>query len=84
MGRLTQEVFNESCCDGGECGVLKQSALTCGCDPGLHYFCSRHKFLGRVAELRDYFADLQRLDGLKTTSLEEVQDALTRLIREVE
>ena len=44
MGKLTEEVFNESCCDGGaECNT--NSAQPCGCDPGCKpkpYFCGQH------------------------------------------
>lgn len=43
MGRLTDEVFNESCCDGGECTPRKQSARSCGCDPGANWVCERHQ-----------------------------------------
>lgn len=37
MGKLTSDVFNESCCDGGVCDVSGQSAQPCGCDPGIKY-----------------------------------------------
>jgi len=46
MGKLTEEVFNESCCDGGICDVSGQSAQSCGCDPGANYVspnCWIHK-----------------------------------------
>lgn len=33
MGRLTNEPFRESCCDGGSCTNM-QSAQPCGCDAG--------------------------------------------------
>ena len=36
--------FGPSCCDGGECNIGHQSALTCGCDPGCNnYLCARHR-----------------------------------------
>lgn len=40
MGKLTPEIFNESCCDGGECN--KNSAMPCGCDPGAKHVCAQH------------------------------------------
>lgn len=46
MGKLTPEVFNESCCDGGECSPNDNSARPCGCDPGLKpkpWVCQRHQ-----------------------------------------
>jgi hypothetical protein len=41
MGKLTEEVFNESCCDGGACDTTGQSAKTCGCDPGAGWVCAK-------------------------------------------
>jgi hypothetical protein len=43
MGRLTKEVFNESCCDGGKMNddPLK-SCQPCGCDEGALHACERH------------------------------------------
>ena len=41
MGKLTSEVFNESCCDGGA-GCNAMSAQPCGCDPGANYKCKIH------------------------------------------
>lgn len=35
--------FRESCCDGGVCAINDTSARSCGCDPGEHYTCKRHK-----------------------------------------
>lgn len=43
MGRLTQEPFNPSCCDGGECSPNDKSAQSCGCDPGASWVCERHR-----------------------------------------
>lgn len=43
MGRLTQEIFNESCRDGGECSLQKASARPCGCDPGAKHRCQHHQ-----------------------------------------
>lgn len=55
MGRLTPEVFPESCCDGGACSN-DLSAQPCGCDPGLKrdgkivgHVCDRHTEEGRLA-----------------------------------
>jgi hypothetical protein len=42
VGKLTTEIFNESCCDGGA-QSCKQSAQSCGCDPGANHLCERHK-----------------------------------------
>src|SRR4051812_6168366 len=45
MGRLTEVVFNESCCDGGACSS-DMSAQPCGCDKGCKggpYVCERHR-----------------------------------------
>jgi hypothetical protein len=44
MGKLTKEVFNESCCDGGCMNLDPQkSAQPCGCDEGANWMCERHK-----------------------------------------
>jgi hypothetical protein len=43
MGRLTPQVFNESCCDGGECSPTHESAQPCGCDPGAKWVCEYHR-----------------------------------------
>jgi len=43
MGKLTSKVFNESCCDGGECGTNDLSAKPCGCDVGAKWVCQRHQ-----------------------------------------
>lgn len=43
MGKLTPDVFNESCCDGGICNINKESAQSCGCDPGANWVCSYHQ-----------------------------------------
>jgi hypothetical protein len=42
MGRLTETVFNESCCDGGEC-LDDMSCQPCGCDKGANHVCEGHK-----------------------------------------
>ncbi len=42
MGQLTTTIFNESCCDGGECSTNDLSARNCGCDPGEAHVCERH------------------------------------------
>jgi hypothetical protein len=41
LGRLTEQVFNESCCDGGVSSPHK-SAQPCGCDEGARWTCARH------------------------------------------
>lgn len=43
MGKLTSEVFNESCCDGGICATTRESAQPCGCDKGAGWVCQRHR-----------------------------------------
>lgn len=43
MGKLTSEVFNESCCDGGACATTRESAEYCGCDKGANWICQRHR-----------------------------------------
>jgi len=43
MGKLTTEVFNESCCDGGECRPQDLSAQSCGCDKGANWVCAEHR-----------------------------------------
>ncbi len=42
MGRLTDQPFKESCCDGGAC-VNDSSAQPCGCDKGANYTCAWHQ-----------------------------------------
>ena len=42
MGKLTPQVFNESCCDGGGESINSNSARTCGCDPGAGWTCQVH------------------------------------------
>lgn len=32
-----------------------KSAETCGCDPGIGWYCAQHKFKEQVAELITYF-----------------------------
>jgi hypothetical protein len=40
VGKLTPDVFNPSCCDGGEAALANsQSARPCGCDPGANWVC---------------------------------------------
>lgn len=41
MGKLTQEVFNESCCDGG--AMCMDSAQPCGCDRKANWVCEVHR-----------------------------------------
>jgi len=47
MGKLTPEVFNESCCDGGVCPTnTHESSQPCGCDMGCKpepHYCERHQ-----------------------------------------
>lgn len=56
MGKLTTEVFNESCCDGGACSIEPQSAQYCGCDAGCKpkpFVCERHQYEARIKELEE-------------------------------
>lgn len=51
MGKLTTEVFNESCCDGGATNPNDMSAQPCGCDPGANYIsphCKLHQIVKMV------------------------------------
>lgn len=49
MGKLTEQVFNESCCDGGgESGY--ESCRPCGCDPGANWVCQRHQAEAKIRE----------------------------------
>jgi hypothetical protein len=43
VGKLTSEVFAESCCDGGACSTEYESARPCGCDPGAKWVCEQHR-----------------------------------------
>lgn len=43
MGKLTEEIFNPSCCDGGETCLDDNSAQNCGCDKGANYKCEWHR-----------------------------------------
>lgn len=49
MGKLTPDVFNESCCDGGECST-EMSAQSCGCDKGANWTCQRHTLEKELSE----------------------------------
>ena len=35
--------FGESCCDGSACSTTRESARSCGCDPGANWVCHRHQ-----------------------------------------
>lgn len=48
MGKLTEEVFNESCCDGGATSDVF-SCQPCGCDPGANHICEACRAKGVVA-----------------------------------
>jgi hypothetical protein len=48
LGKLTNTVFNESCCDGGECGINDRSAQSCGCDIGANHLCERHTLEAKI------------------------------------
>ena len=41
LGKLTSDVFNESCCDGGS-GNSELSCQPCGCDPKAKWICLVH------------------------------------------
>lgn len=56
MGRLIDEVFNPSCCDGGAASN-DNSCASCGCDKGANWVCQRHRIeqeaIDKMKELRD-------------------------------
>jgi NTP pyrophosphatase (non-canonical NTP hydrolase) len=59
MGKLTSEVFNEACCDGGAASANSMSAQPCGCDPGAKWVCKMHSEAelpkkGGKMKIRDY------------------------------
>lgn len=61
MGKLTTEVFNESCCDGGGTNC-HESAQPCGCDMGCKpkpHYCERHEAERKLAEAEAYIANLE-------------------------
>lgn len=53
MGRLTDNPFVESCCDGGACST-KESAQPCGCDAGCipPWVCQRHRIEQLLIEMK--------------------------------
>lgn len=63
MGKLTEEVFNESCCDGGACNLEKESAQPCGCDKGANWTCAKHQEEEREMSLPHLKQDCLRCGG---------------------
>lgn len=65
MGKLTSDIFNESCCDGGATSGY-ESAQPCGCDPGINYIspnCHIHKvatmdMIIESSHPQEYFNDI--------------------------
>ena len=50
MGKLTNEPFTPSCCDGGF-GSNANSCQPCGCDPGENdYKCERHRAIQQTSQ----------------------------------
>lgn len=45
MGKLTSDIFNESCCDGGATSE-GSSCQPCGCDINANWVCSYHRSRG--------------------------------------
>lgn len=76
MGKLTTEIFNESCCDGGACSTFHESTRPCGCDPGADHLCAEHK-LDFIKESMHYMLkriDLQTLDGSDIELFKKLSD----------
>ena len=59
MGKLTFEVFTESCCDGDSSSPNDMSARSCGCDPGANWLCTRHQV---EEEIRRAQSEVQQTD----------------------
>lgn len=58
-----KDPFGAGCCDGGECGTSKESAMTCGCDPGMNYIspnCWKHN---EVTLMKDSDLEIARIDN---------------------
>jgi hypothetical protein len=64
-----KDPFGPSCCDGGEqCSPTEhESAQTCGCDPGINWFCANHKFKAAATEVVKYM--LQRAEDYSNDEL---------------
>lgn len=80
MGRLTQEIFNESCCDGGECSLQKASARPCGCDPGANHRCANHSSILIPIDKLQELVHLLQVDYYD----QEMIDYLERKLKEME
>lgn len=53
MGKLTDAVFNESCCDGG--GTTNdRSCQPCGCDKGAGWVCEQHRGTDLELEIKGW------------------------------
>lgn len=61
MGKLTEEVFDPSCCDGGACST-SESAQPCGCDSGANWTCSFHKTILEIGIKDDVHYILKYVD----------------------
>lgn len=83
-----KDPFGPSCCEGtsGACEeALKepQSALSCGCDPGINWLCYNHKFKSAALELVNYFrerAEDYKTDELASTIYTDAADRLEELL----
>jgi hypothetical protein len=81
MGRLTNEPFTPSCCDGGF-GSNANSAQPCGCDPGCigidgGYLCERHWYEQHSAHASATTSD-SFPSGVKNVVPNVVKDATWR------
>ena len=80
MEKLTTEIFNEACCDGGETSLNDRSSRPCGCDPGANWMCQRHKDKDIIIKLI-YAAD----EASKSLDRPEwLEDAITNALTYME
>lgn len=75
MGKLTSEVFNESCCDGGSCST-HESAQPCGCDLGADYYCDDHKWREPLDDLRYEMLSKMHDEDARVTDIRYIVDRL--------
>lgn len=69
MGKLTADVFSESCCDGGQ-GANYKSARSCGCDPGIGWVCQVHEVKAAQPEYNPLTETYTFSDGTTVTKKE--------------
>jgi hypothetical protein len=78
MGKLTEEVFNESCCDGGSTSIGTKSCQPCGCDEGANHLCALHAKEKLHRELKEKFKGIEerRREVLVPTNPDQVYELL--------